>query len=353
VRRLHVVAPEGFDDPDRPSGGNVYDRRVCGGLADAGWDVRIVTVGGPWPVGDSVKLARVVATIPDDETVLIDGLIASPSAAQLLPHAERLRLMVLLHMPLVLAGRSVAMQQSERAVLAAAAGIVVTSRWTRREVVTRFAVPDGRVRVARPGADRADVAASSVAGRHLLCVGTLARHKGQDLLVDALVQVADSEWTCVLAGPLDREPAFVDQLRDRIAQLGLADRIRLTGVLTGQTLDRAYAAADLLVTPSRFDTYGMVVAEALAHGRPVVATEVGGLPEALGFAPDRTRPGELVPPDDVPALASALNRWLGDELYRDRLSSAAVQRRATLAGWDQTVRDLAAAMDADGVVRHA
>lgn len=353
MRRLHVIAPEGFDDPDRPSGGNVYDRRICAGLADAGWDVRIATVGGPWPAGDSVELARVVAAIPDDETLLIDGLIASPSAAQLLPQAERLRLTVLLHMPLALAGRPVAMQKSERAVLAAAAGIVVTSHWTRAQVLSRFAIPDGRVRVARPGADRVDVAASSVAGRHLLCVGTLARHKGQDVLVDALAELADIEWTCVLAGPLDREPAFVDQIRERIVQLGLADRIRLTGVLTGRTLDRAYAAADLLVTPSRFDTYGMVVAEALAHGRPVVATDVGGLPEALGLAPDQTRPGELVSPDDVAALAAALNRWLRDERYRDRLSRAAVQRRATLAGWDQTVRDLAAALSPDGVVHGA
>jgi glycosyltransferase involved in cell wall biosynthesis len=345
VRRVYVIAPDRFDDPDRPSGGNVYDRRICAGLAEAGWDVHVVTVAGPWPAGDCVELARIIAAIPDGETVLIDGLIASPSAAQLLPHAERLRLTVLVHMPLALAGQhTAAMPRSERAVLDAAAGVVVTSQWTRRQVLTRFAIPPDRVRVARPGVDRADVAPGRAAGRHLLCVGTLARHKGQDLLVEALAQLADTDWTCLLVGPLDREPAFVDQLRGRVARLGLGDRVRLTGALTGSTLDRAYAKADLLVVPSRFDTYGMVVAEALAHGRPVVATDVGGLPEALGLAPDGSRPGELVPPDDVSALASTLACWLRDERYRNRLGQAALQRRSTLPGWDRTVHDLAEAL---------
>src|SRR5262249_36729056 len=77
VRGL-VVVPEGFDRPGRPTGGNIYDRRVCVGLAEAGWDVLVTTVGGAWPVpgsGARADLARIVSAIPDGETVLIDGLI--------------------------------------------------------------------------------------------------------------------------------------------------------------------------------------------------------------------------------------------------------------------------------------
>ena len=101
--RVHVVAPEGFDHPGQPTGGNIYDRRVCAGLAEAGWEVLVATVGGAWPVpgpGARADLARIVSAIPDGETVLIDGLIASPAAAQLLPHTGRIRMTVLLHMPL-------------------------------------------------------------------------------------------------------------------------------------------------------------------------------------------------------------------------------------------------------------
>src|SRR5580704_18077441 len=106
IVRVHVVVPEGFDDPGQPSGGNIYDRRVCAGLAAAGWEVLVATVAGTWPVpGPDARagLARVVSAIGDGETVLIDGLIASPAAAQLLPHAGRIRMAVLLHMPLATA----------------------------------------------------------------------------------------------------------------------------------------------------------------------------------------------------------------------------------------------------------
>src|ERR1700761_8061785 len=87
-------------------------------------------------------LARVLAAIPDGETVLIDGLIASPAAAQLLPHTGRLRLTVLLHMPLTADTDTDAdAERSERAVLQAAAAVVVTSEWTQRQVLTRDAIP--------------------------------------------------------------------------------------------------------------------------------------------------------------------------------------------------------------------
>src|ERR1700760_5191335 len=101
--RVHVIVPEGFDHPGRPTGGNVYDRRVCAGLAEAGWEVLVATVAPAGPGGGSrggADLARVVSALPDGETVLIDGLIASPAAAPLLPHAGRIRMTVLLHMPL-------------------------------------------------------------------------------------------------------------------------------------------------------------------------------------------------------------------------------------------------------------
>src|SRR5579862_6691963 len=239
--RVHVIVPGGFDNPGQPSGGNIYDRRVCAGLAEAGWEVPVTTVAAPWPVPDSgarAELARIVSAIPDGEIALIDGLDASPTAAQLLPHAGRISMTVLLHMPLVtaLARRHDARaQHSERVVLRAAAGVIVTSEWTRQQVLTRYEIPAGRVHVAQPGADRVAAPPRPVRGR-LICVGTLGRHKGQDLLVEALAELGHLDWHCVLAGPLDRDPEFVDQLRTRITRLRYGHRVRLSGVLTGAVL---------------------------------------------------------------------------------------------------------------------
>jgi len=351
MMRVHVVAPEGFDNPGQPTGGNIYDRRVCAGLAGAGWDVLVTTVAAEWPApgpGARAGLARIVSAIPDGETVLIDGLIASPAAAQLLPHTGRLRLTVLLHMPLATAldrGHDASAQRSERAVLRAATGVVVTSEWTRQQVLTRYAIPAHRVHVARPGADRVAAPARPVRGR-LICVGVLGHHKGQDLLVEALAGLAERDWHCLLAGPLDRHPDFVQQLRTRITSLGYGHRVRLTGVLTGAALSHAYTTADLLVAPSRSETYGMTVTEALAHGLPVIAAAAGGLPEALGSTADGTRPGQLVPPGDPAALAAALGDWLGDERHRHRLRAAAQQRRSALHGWEQTTQEIVNALTA-------
>jgi glycosyltransferase involved in cell wall biosynthesis len=347
--RVHVIAPAGFDDPGQPTGGNIYDRRVCAGLAEAGWEVRVATVAAAWPApgpGARDGLARIVSAIPDGETILIDGLIASPAAAQLLPHTGRIRMTVLLHMPLATAvdiHHDGAAERSERAVLRAAAGVVVTSEWTRQQVLTRYAVPACRVHVARPGVDRVAAPARPVRG-HLICVGVLSRHKGQDLLVEALAGLADRDWHCVLAGSLDRDPAFVEQLQTRIRRLGYDHRVRLGGVLTGAALSHAYATADLLVAPSRSETYGMTVTEALAHGLPVLAADVGGVPEALGSTADGTRPGQLIPPGDPAALAAALGDWLDDERHRDRLRAAARGRQSTLHGWEQTTQEIANAL---------
>jgi len=117
--------------------------------------------------------------------------------------------------------------------------------------------------------------------------------------------------------------------------------VHFRGARTGSELDGAYAGADLLVLPSHAETYGMVVTEALARGLPVLATDVGGVTDALGRGADGTRPGLLVPPGDPAALGAALRAWLADAGLRERLRRAARQRRATLRPWPATTTVLA------------
>jgi glycosyltransferase involved in cell wall biosynthesis len=340
VTAVHVVVPDGIDDPARPSGGNVYDLRVCRGLAAAGWQVRQLAAPGSWPSPDAAAehvLVRLVAGIPDDAVVLIDGLIASSVPAVLVPEAHRLRLVVLVHMPLGEGptGHEVAEARTrEGAVLSAARHIVVTSRWTRERLLARYGLPSRNVHVAEPGVDPAGLAPGTGGGGELLCVAAVTLQKGHGELLGALSAVADLGWRLVCVGPLDRDPEFVDRLRDQAVAAGIGDRVCFSGPRTGEELDRAYAAADVLVLASRAETYGMVVIEALARGLPVIATAVGGLPEALDRTSDGRPPGLLVPPDDGAALAAALRSWLTDAELRQRLRDAARERRRTLPGWD-------------------
>lgn len=338
-RTVHVVLPGDIDDPATPSGGNAYDRRICAGLDERGWPVREHQVPGAWPhpgPADRARLAGLLAALPDDAVVLLDGLIASTVPDLLAPHARRMRLVVLVHLPLD--------DEAEARALATARAVVTTSEWTRRALVARHPLLADRIRAAPPGVTPAPPAPGSTAGDRLLCVAAVTRHKGHDVLVDALSTLAGSSWTLVCAGTLDREPDLVRRLRARLAGAGLTERVRLAGPLTAAELDAAYAAADLLVLPSRGETYGMVVTEALARGLPVLATEVGGLPEALGHAPDGDLPGLLVAPDDPAALAGALARWLGDDALRARLRRAALARRDTLTDWPVTIASLTAVL---------
>ena len=297
---VHVVRPEGLDDPARPSGGNVYDRRVIDGLG-------------------AVEHAS-TSTVPDGAVVLVDGLLAGPELVQ---EAARVRVVVLVHMPRA--------EPWEGAVLRATAGVVCTSRWMRTRLVAQHALDPDRVVVAEPGVDPAPLAPGSPTGTALLCVGAVTRLKGYDVLAAALGTLDDLPWSCRGVGSTAIEPGFA---------AGLDPVVRLTGPLTRAELDATYAGADLVVLASRAETDGMVVTEAIARGVPVVASDVGGVREALGGG------GVLVPPDDAGALGAALRRWLTDAGHRAALRDAARERRDALTGWDRTTALVAEALAA-------
>jgi glycosyltransferase involved in cell wall biosynthesis len=348
---VHIVLPNDIDDPTTPSGGNAYDRRICQGLAGGGWSVREHAVAGAWPwpgAAERASLSRVLATLPDNALVLLDGLVASTVPEVLAPQAGRLRLVVLVHMPL--GGEDPDRRAAEWRALSLAAAVVATSRWSRRRLLELYALPVGRVHAAPPGVDAAPLATGSPGGTRLLCVAAVTPLKGQHRLVAALAGLAGRDWSLVCVGALTRDPDFAADLGRQVRAAGLADRISLVGPRTGPDLAATYAAADLLVHASRAETFGMVVTEALARGVPVLATAVGGLPEALGHAPDGERPGLLVPPDDPPALATALGRWLDEPDLRHRLRVAARARRSTLTGWGVTSGLVARALTAAGAV---
>jgi glycosyltransferase involved in cell wall biosynthesis len=334
----HVVLPGGVDDVSAPSGGNSYDRRMCRGLADLGIPVREVTIPGTWPRPDPAtraELGRSLAGCPDGAVVLLDGLVACGVPDVVVPHAGRLRLVVLVHLPLadetgLAPAEAAELDAAERAVLRAASAVVATSPWAADQLVRHHGLAPGRVHTVIPGTDPAPLAPGTDGASGLLCVASVTPRKGHDVLVDALATVADQPWSLLCVGPLHAAD-HVARVRRLVERHGLGDRIEFVGPLTGEPLACAYAAADLFVLPSRAETYGMVVTEALARGIPVVASAV---PDALG------RGGRLVPAGDTAALAEVLRRWFTEEDVRRDLRASARRRRAELSTWDQSVADL-------------
>ena len=299
-------------------------------------------VPGSWPATDTRSLgalADVVAGVPDDALVLVDGLVASPAPEVLAPETMRLRVVVLVHMSLG-QGTANGARERESTVLSAAASVITTSAWTRRALLELYSLPRDRVHVAEPGVDPAPLAPGTAAAGALLSVAAVVPGKGHDVLVEALAQLTRHRWRCSCVGSLERDPPFVDRLRRRVADAGMDGRVSFLGPQADAELDHSYTAADVLVLPSRTESYGMVVVEALARGLPVVAADVGGVPEALGHG-DGERPGLLVPPGDAVALRDPIRSWLEDAELRDRLRRAARQRRASLPDWSTTASAVA------------
>lgn len=349
LRAMHFVMPGTVDDPSKPSGGNTYDARVCLDLPAFGWQVHKHAIDGSWPRPGAAareELARTLSEMADGSRVLLDGLVACAAPEIIAAETERLRLVVLVHLPLgdetgLDPGLAAELDARERRTLRSVPAIVATSEWAARRLVAHHGLAPDRVHVAAPGADIAPLAAGTDGVSRLLCVASVTPRKAQHVLVEALATITDLNWSCVCVGGLGQDPGYVAELRELIDLHGIGDRLQLVGPQAGAELDASYSSADLMVLTSYAETYGMAVTEALARGIPVLATDVGGLPEAVGRAPDGGMPGVLVPPENAAALAAELRGWFTDADVRRRLRASARGRRAALDGWAATARSLA------------
>lgn len=158
---VHVVLPSGVDDPAAPSGGNTYGRRLCAGLPETGRAVTELLVDGGWPDPDRAaraRLAEALASVADGSDVVVDGLVACGAPDAVVPECGRLRLVVVVHLPLgdergIGPDTAASRSRREGAVLRAAHAVVVTSPWAARRVSALHDLPPGRVHVAPPGVD--------------------------------------------------------------------------------------------------------------------------------------------------------------------------------------------------------
>jgi glycosyltransferase involved in cell wall biosynthesis len=322
------------------TGGYVYDRRAFAALQDRGWRVNRLSLSGDFPFPDERALAAADAalgSLPDGLSAVVDGLALGVMPEAAARHGGRLALVGLVHHPLCLEtglefDTAERLRASERAALAWCQQVIVTSPLTARTVGAEFDVPAERVTVALPGVDPAPVASGSATRRpHLLCVGSLTPRKGHRLLLEALAGLLDLDWTLACVGSAKRDPAMAAQVRETIAVLGLSDRVSLVGELSEEALSAVYARADVLVSASFYEGYGMALAEGLARGLPIVAVAAGAVADTVPRSA-----GLLVPPLDREALTVALRQVLGEPDIRRRLHEGALAAREGLPRWADT-----------------
>lgn len=336
-------------DPDTRTGGYRYDRRIMDGLGSLGWQVERHRLSATFPYPDASALLEaeaVLAALPNQARVVIDGLALGAMPAVAAAHGRRLRLVGLVHHPLALeTGLDERQRQqfyaSEREALCHVRQVIVTSPSTARALAD-YAVASEHCAVVLPGTDPASLASGSVGAELvLLCVASLTPRKGHAVLFHALARLKQYEWRLRCAGSLVFDPVTSASLQALIGELGLTDRIELLGELDHEALESAYQQADAFVLPSFHEGYGMVLAEALARGLPILSTTAGAIPDTVP-----ADAGLLVPPGDVAALTEALARVLDEPELRRKLAAGARAARPTLPDWPQACTRFAAALEA-------
>ncbi len=334
---LALIVPGSID---QLTGGYLFARHVVDRLAARGTPVKVVELAGCFPDADAAARAAsagALASLPDGACAVIDGLALAGFDACLAHEAARLRLIAWVHHPLAdETGLSAAGQARfyalEAKLLPLFAGAICPSRCTAA-AVAKYSVDPARITVAPPGTTRPEPRTAHPP-RHgmlrLLCVATITPRKGHLVLIEALSQLRRQDWELTCIGSLTRDPAFVASVRAAIAMHALGARISLQDEIPHEALGKAYDAADLFVLPSFHEGYGMALAEALAHGLPIVATRAGAIPETV---PETA--GVLVRPGDPAALAAAIGQFLDDRGLLHRFAEGAGAAGATLPDWDE------------------
>jgi glycosyltransferase involved in cell wall biosynthesis len=361
------------------TGGTIYDRRIAEGLRSRGWDVALVELDPvPHPLQPPLDTARArFAAIPDHSLVLIDGLAFGTMPELAEQHGCRLRFVAIVHMALattpgLLPGEVGWLSNLERRALDHARHVVITGQRTAPFVRSLSGrLTDAQVTVISPGTDRPDRTALApppaarrspgrprVAGPavrapragsrdvahrgdelRLLCVANLTPGKGHDILFRALARVPGTGWKLTCAGSLNRDLSYADRVSRLARELGIDDRITLAGELDDDDLAREYARADLCVLATRGETYGMAVADAIAHGLPVVSTLTGEIPAIVGDG------GLLAAPGDDAAFAEQLLAAMTSREAIGRLSAGARAAAARLPTWEDAVTQMAGVLD--------
>ena len=200
-------------------------------------------------------------------------------------------------------------------------------------------IPSG-VEVPRPQADGSGPPVLHPAARRngrarVLFVGRLAEQKGVRYLVEAAARMSMPGVEILLVGDGPERPL----LEQAVRRHGLGDRVSFLGFQPHDAIPGLMATADLLVLPSVYEELGSVLLEAMHAGLPIVASDTGGIADAVGDA------AVLVQPRDAQALAGALDGLLGDPSRRSDLAAAA-RRRSLDFHWDRLAQQVLAVYDA-------
>jgi glycosyltransferase involved in cell wall biosynthesis len=339
---LQKVALVTVGDTSRLTGGYLYHARVFAGLREEGIEVEEIVASGASPA-EQEEAAHRLGFLLDPrrfDVIVVDALARILCAPWLDRWRATCPVVAMIHeLPNLAAipGCGVAQEKEfEERLLRADRLIAVSDHGS--SILRNRGVLAERIRVVSPGFDHLSPSDAGVehcardgSPVRALCVAQWIPRKGILDLVRAWGASERRGAVLELIGETHPDPAYTASVHAVIADAPDFS-IRVIGPVDDATLKAAYTAADLFVLPSRYEGYGIVYAEALAHGLPVIACDVGPIPGLLG-----EEAALLVPLGDTRALCGALDLLLEDSALRGRMSTAAQHRAEQLPRWEDTV----------------
>jgi glycosyltransferase involved in cell wall biosynthesis len=211
--------------------------------------------------------------------------------------------------------RAKPMENLMRRVLRRAKVVISISAYDARELDGM--VEGTRVSIANPtAAEFFSIAPSGMTERRILFAGVLTPRKNPEGLIDAFARLCKSDPVArlVMVGP-QPDVDFANAIRDRISRLGLDDNVDMVGLVDNDRLREEIAAARVVALFSREETAPTIIAQAMAAGKPVVASDVGGVSEMVSDG----ETGYVVAPNDVATLACKLQALLDDQELSQRM----------------------------------
>jgi glycogen(starch) synthase len=229
---------------------------------------------------------------------------------------------------------------SERWLAGESDRVIVCSSHVRDEIIQHCGIPPSRIDVIPCGVDPAPfgVAVNLPAFRDVLAgpeervilyVGRLDPEKGVEVLVRAFARLDPEagELRLVIVGEGQR----AEMLQQLAEEVGVRKQVTFLGYVSHPALAAVFRAAELVVVPSLYEPFGMVALEAMAAGRPVVASDAGGLGEIV----TSEETGLCVPCGDERALAGAMERLLGDPGFAASLAASGRERALREYSWQR------------------
>jgi len=340
--RILFVIP---GDINLPTGGYRYDKEIINAWKASGIDVKLVSLEGNYPFPTSADKAKAIAaidTFPKADIAVVDGLLGGAAPDFIDALSQVMPVTALIHHPLCLENgldedTAKTLEASEQKGLEFVSHIITTSPATTKTVFNLFGFDRDKIHTVLPGVKRTQISKGSKSQTvHLLCVGSVIERKGHKILLKALSALKHLDWRLDCYGSTAFDEKLFDELQDFINCEGLSDKVKFHGAVSDELLEASYVKSDVFVLPSLFEGYGMVYAEAIVCGLPVIATTAGAIPDTV---PETC--GILAEPDNVKSLKEALEKMISDDALRNNYKQGALDAAADFPTWQSSANQFA------------